>query len=186
MAFCGTCGQQISDGVKFCPACGTQISESNTPQTESQPVSQSAAQSDEMQLGDKFAQLNNTTDNTSEFAPKDIEQNKVMAILAYFGILVLVPILAAKDSKFARFHASQGIMLCLVWVAWVIIDSILTAVLRAILWRGLELWEVYSICGTILNLVYLVITVLAIIGIINAANGRAKELPFIGKYKILK
>ncbi len=26
-----------------------------------------------------------------------------MAILAYFGILVLIPILAAKDSKFARF-----------------------------------------------------------------------------------
>ena len=33
-----------------------------------------------------------------------------MAILAYFGILVLIPILAAKDSKFARFHANQGLL----------------------------------------------------------------------------
>ena len=35
---------------------------------------------------------------------QDVEQNKVMAVLAYFGILVLIPILAAKESKFARFQ----------------------------------------------------------------------------------
>ena len=29
-------------------------------------------------------------------------------------------------------------------------------------------------------------TVLAVIGIINALNGRAKELPIIGKYRLLK
>ena len=32
----------------------------------------------------------------------------------------------------------------------------------------------------------IVITVLAVIGIINALNGKAKELPIIGKFKILK
>ena len=40
--------------------------------------------------------------------------------------------------------------------------------------------------GTVLNLVYIVFTVLAVIGIINALNGRAKELPIIGKYRLLK
>ena len=39
-----------------------------------------------------------------------------------------------------------------------------------------------NIC-TYFNLVFLV---LAVIGIINAANGRAKELPVIGKIKLLK
>jgi len=31
-----------------------------------------------------------------------------------------------------------------------------------------------------------VFLVLAVLGIINAANGRAKELPVIGKFKFLK
>ena len=31
------------------------------------------------------------------FTTEDVNQNKVYGILAYFGILVLVPILAAKD-----------------------------------------------------------------------------------------
>ena len=37
--------------------------------------------------------------------------NKVMAILSYFGILVLIPIFAAKDDAFARYHANQGLVL---------------------------------------------------------------------------
>ena len=41
----------------------------------------------------------------------DIEQNKVFAILAYLGILFLVPLLAAPQSPFARYHTNQGIIL---------------------------------------------------------------------------
>ena len=115
-----------------------------------------------------------------------IEQNKVMAILSYLFILVIVPIIAAKNSPFARFHANQGLTLAVAWVGWIIVDAILTAILRAILWSGMGLWSIYSLCSTVLSLVNLAFTVLAIIGIVNALNGRAKELPFIGKYKLLK
>ena len=38
-----------------------------------------------------------TEDNTSEFDQEDINQNKVMAVLAYIGILVLVPLLVAPN-----------------------------------------------------------------------------------------
>ena len=64
-------------------------------------------------LSDKLSGMNKTADLTDQFDKADVEQNKVMAILAYFGILVLIPILAAKDSKFARFHANQGLLLCI-------------------------------------------------------------------------
>jgi len=40
--------------------------------------------------------------------------------------------------------------------------------------------------GTLLGLVNLVFLVMLVLGIVNAANGRAKELPVIGKFKILK
>ena len=46
-------------------------------------------------------------------AAADAEQNKVFGILAYLGILCLIPLLAAKDSRFARYHANQGLVLFL-------------------------------------------------------------------------
>lgn len=201
MAFCGKCGQKVEEGVKFCPACGIPL-QVNTDQSVNEPSPQPVAQppvqsvqTEEQEtqdqaaadaLSSKLGKLNDTTDNTAEFEKKDIEGNKVMAILAYFGILVFIPILAAKESKFARYHANQGLILFMALIGWSIADYILTALLRALLWRGMGLWEIYSLCGTILNLVYFVFTILAIIGIVNALNGKAKELPVIGKYKILK
>lgn len=203
MAFCGKCGQKVEEGVKFCPACGTplQINATQpahetvqnpeprpapqTVQTEGQEATTKATAAADA-LGNKLGNLNNTTDSTADFDKADIEQNKVMAILSYFGILVFIPIFAAKDSKFARYHANQGLTLFIALFGWWIVDYILTMLLRSLLWRGLGLWEIYSLCGTVLNLVYIVFTVLAVIGIINALNGKAKELPVIGKYKILK
>ena len=111
--------------------------------------------------------------------PKDAQDNKVMAILAYIGILVLVPIFAAKESPFARFHANQGLVLFIAMVAFSIIAQVVTIVLVMIA-------PALALIGTLLSLVSIVFIVLAIIGIINAAKGEAKELPIIGKYKILK
>jgi uncharacterized membrane protein len=133
----------------------------------------------------KLSKLNDTADTTAQFDPKDIEQNKVMAVLSYFGILVLIPLLAAKESRFARFHAGQGLNLLIALVGWTIVHRVLMAIFRAILLNSAT-WRLYSLIGTILSLVYLAFTVLAVIGIINALNGKAKELPVTGKYKLLK
>lgn len=46
-----------------------------------------------------------------ECDPEDVAQNKVMAILAYCGILILIPLFAGKDSKFTRFHVNQALVL---------------------------------------------------------------------------
>src|SRR3954470_1008619 len=58
----------------------------------------------------------------------DIEQNKVYAILAYLGPLFLVPLLAAPNSKFARYHANQGLVLFLATVIGVVGSFILSMV----------------------------------------------------------
>ena len=61
-----------------------------------------------------------------------------------------------------------------------IVYGILTAVLTATSWRlGLAV-------DGILWLVFLVPIILAVIGIINAVNGKMKPLPVIGGIKILK
>ncbi len=171
MTYCGKCGAQVQDGVKFCQECGAAV------ETKVENNAQQAAPQND--FSQKIQNLNNTTDTTAEFDAQDIGSNKAMAILAYFGPLVLIPIFAAKDSKFARYHSNQGLVLLLASILYGIAYSILSSIILAISWR---LYFVVSIIG----LVSIVITVLAIIGIINAATGKAKELPLIGKFKILK
>ena len=174
MAFCGKCGTKVEDGVKFCPGCGasTEIPKEET----TQQTQQTGQQTD---FSAKIAGLNNTADNTAQFDAQDIQNNKAMAILAYFGPLVLIPLLAAKGSRFARYHTNQGLVLLIGWIAYSIVYGILRSIILAISWR---LYSLVSIIG----LIGLVFLVLAVIGIINAANGRAKELPIIGKIKLLK
>ncbi len=111
-------------------------------------------------------------ENNNSFEQNDIQNNKIMAVLAYIGILVLVPLLAAKDSKFARFHANQGLVLLIVDL----ISGVVGTILGIIPVVGAILSTALGIC----------ILVLAIMGIVNAAKGEAKELPIIGKFTILK
>ncbi len=153
MLTCKQCGTQVEDGVMNCTNCGASI---EAPVQQNQPID----------LSEKFNEFNNTADTTAEYDAQDIEKNKVMAVLAY--IIFLIPLLAAKDSKFARFHTNQGLVL--------FIGGILSSVIAAIPIIG---WIIAPIAG-------IIITILAVIGIVNALGGKAKELPIIGKFKILK
>jgi len=98
---------------------------------------------------------------------EDIEKNKGMAILAY--IIFLIPLLAAKDSKFAMYHANQGLVLFLAAVVINVVGGIIPFI-------G---WFI------ILPLGNLLVIVLAVLGIINAAKGETKALPLIGGIKLL-
>ena len=113
------------------------------------------------------------------FTQEDIQQNKAMAVLAYFGILVLIPLFAAKHSRYARYHTNQGLALCIAAIIYSVVYGILSSVLLAISWR------LYFVL-TILGVVSIFFFVLMIIGIVNAAGGKTKPLPLVGKMRILK
>ncbi len=184
MKFCGKCGTQIEDNVKFCPGCGASTEQpaqqAQVQQTPPQNNNQTTPQQNQQgNFASNLQNFNNTADTTAEFDQNDINTNKGMAILAYFGPLVLIPIFAAKQSKFARYHSNQGLLLLIAAIAWSIVYGILNTIILAISWR------LYFISG-IIGLLSLVFFVLFIIGILNASNGRAKELPIIGKFKLLK
>ena len=106
-------------------------------------------------------------DYSDEMDPDDVNNNKFMAVLCYIGVLVIIPIVAARNSKYVRFHANQGLVLFLLELACSVLIK-----LKLLGW-------VFSICSVVLF-------VMAIIGIIYAAQGKAKELPVIGNWKILK
>lgn len=167
MAFCGKCGTKIEDGVKFCPGCraSTAVPTQNNTQNNigAAPVYTAPV----------------VPGSPGQADIKDAQDNKVMAVLAYFGPLVLIPIFAAKNSKFARYHSNQGLVLFIACIAYSIAYSILSAIILAISWR---LYFIVSILG----FVGIAFTVWAVLGIINACKGEMKPLPFIGSITILK
>lgn len=95
---------------------------------------------------------------------KDIEENKGITVLSYLGILCLIPLLSKKDSKFAQFHAKQGVVL--------LICEVVTYVVFVIPFLG---W----ILGFLATIFWLI---LAIMGIVNVLGGKTKELPLVGKF----
>ena len=166
MPFCRNCGTQVEDNSRFCPSCGAQ--------QEGAPGA-SAPQSD---FAAQVQRINQTTDSTASFDQADIQANKGMAVLAYFGILVLIPIFAAPRSRFARYHANQGLVLFLAEIALSVISGIFSVLSRL---SALFLFSssLVMAAGSVFLLV------LAIMGIVNAVKGRAKELPVIGSLHLL-
>ncbi|SFM03237.1 Uncharacterized membrane protein [Paenibacillus sp. 1_12] len=107
------------------------------------------------------------TSNQLTVDPADAAENKVIGIVAY--IIFFLPLIVAKQSRFAMYHANQGLLLLIVCLAC----NIVLGAIPIIGWILLP----------IANLGTLVLTIL---GIINAANGQLKPLPLIGKYTLIK
>lgn len=118
--------------------------------------------------------LNDTPDNTGAYSRQDIESNKGMAVLSYFSILVLVPIFTARNSPFARFHANQGLILF-------VIEAILWIISMVLGWIPIIGW----LLSIVIWVLQLGLLALSILGIVNAIQGQAKELPVLGGIRIL-
>jgi len=98
-----------------------------------------------------------TTKNSKDL---DVEVNKNMAVLSYVWILCLVPLLGKRDSKFAQFHAKQGLVL-----------FVLEIIAFLLIW--------FPLFGQLFMLLLIVISVM---GIIKTLNGEWWEIPFIHEW----
>lgn len=157
MSFCKNCGANIPDGAGFCSSCGTPVDAQQTVNPQPQQYQNTYQQS----------------------ADTDAQDNKAMGIIAYFGILCLIPLFAAKQSKFAQYHARQGLTLFVFYIGY----TVLTSIIKGILWNILPwtMFGIYSAISYIFSIASIFFLVLIIIGIVNAAKGECKELPLIGK-----
>lgn len=117
-----------------------------------------------------------TTQPAQPAAPQgnqsDAEKNKAMAIIGYIlPILFFIPLVTdAKNSAFAKFHANQQLNLLLAAIAVNIVGTIIPIL-------G---WFIILPLGSI------ALIVIAIMGIINAAQGQMKPLPLIGGFTLIK
>ncbi len=103
----------------------------------------------------------------SIYTPEDIEKNKAMAGLAY--LLFFLPLVACPESGYAKFHANQGLLLLLTGIA----GNVILGMIPIIGWLLLPVFGIG-------------VLVLGIMGLVNGFGGKAKRLPIIGKFTILK
>lgn len=89
------------------------------------------------------------------------EQDKIQLVLAYLGILSLIPLLTVKDSEFVRWNAKQGFVLFISIVIWSFFNVI--PVLGQLLW-----------CAGFVGY-----AVVAIMGITKSLKGQRLTIPLI-------
>jgi len=89
---------------------------------------------------------------------KDIEENKMVAVIGYIWILCLVPLFLKRQSPFAQFHGKQGLVLFI----WEI-------VLTPIAWIPIIGWGLWVLT-----------VIVAVMAIIKTNNGEMWKLPVLG------
>lgn len=185
MAFCTNCGAQVNDGVQFCPACGYNMNNTANAAPEAAAAPAAAPKANAFndfmkKVKDFLAKLLDTPDHTAEYDREDILETKYLNILSYLSILLLIPLFVKKNSGFTKFHCNQGLVLLIASVAYGLLQALFAGVI------GL----VFPPFGVILNIIFglgsLVLLAACVLGIYYAATGKAKELPYIGSFSILK
>ena len=167
MAFCRSCGARMQDTDHFCGKCGTAAHSSTAPP-----------------YGFHFTA--NMADETADFDLADIEANRTVAGFSYF--IFFLPFILCPQSRYARFHANQGLLL--------FIFATLIGVLRGILSVGFGLFSGYGfldvvwhgvwiIPNIISSLLGLLLLALWIVGLVNGFTGRARNLPVIGRFRLI-
>ena len=134
-----------------------------------------------------------TADREPEPAPEpvedpDIQKHKGVAILAY--IFFVIPLVLAPHSKYARFHANQGLLVFILWCVAIVGTVVLTIGwgILAHFFDNIGILQFFFGCFVHVIPVLMMFGALAvtIAGIVHAANGEKKELPLFGHVTLIK
>ncbi|MGN0441102.1 MAG: zinc-ribbon domain-containing protein [Acutalibacteraceae bacterium] len=212
MLICPKCGTELNDGVVYCSKCGTNVTYQSQPSGGAQQntAQQNTAQQNPFQnnasqqnyngtTSDKFkAGVNNavnktktfffdTADETSMQDASDVQENKIFALISYLGYLFFIPMIVKPYSRYLRFHGNQGLTLCLYLIAVTIVNTVITSIIGIAGYSGMGALIAVTIINSIISFIfYGSFALLAGIGIYNAVKGRARELPLIGRIRILR
>lgn len=200
MLICPKCGAELNDGVVFCSKCGTNVTHQSQPtgspvqneQPQEQPNYNGTA-SDKFKAGVNNAVYKtktfffNTVDESSMQDAADVQENKILALVSYLGYFFFIPMIVKPYSRYLRFHGNQGLTLCLYLVVVTIVNAVLTGIIGVAGYTSVGAAIVVNIVNAIISLIlYGSFVLLAGIGIYNAVKGYARELPIIGRIRILR
>lgn len=119
---------------------------------------------------------------------EDVDYNRPMAVLAYMGPFVVVPLVFARESRFARFHANQGLLLFMLEFGLWAINWVLGFLFMPAVWTSssdffLGLAHIY---GFVAGVIWAIFVMLSFVGILHAIAGAEDKLPAIGNFRIVK
>ena len=155
MKTCPKCQAQIDDNSAFCTSCGYAFAAEQQPQPQPQPVNADPA------------------DHTAEYDPKDISDNKVIAMLVYLlgTIGIIIALLGSHESPYVRFHIRQSLK-------FLVIETLTVLAISLLCWTF-----IVPIVGCIF---IMVLEVIKIICFFQICGGKAKEPAIIRSFGFLK
>ena len=128
---------------------------------------------------DSIDKINEKIDNIvnseshDEFSKKEITDYNSSAMLCYLPFICIYFILtnAYKKSEYLKFHCNQGLIVTCFYIITYIFNKTFGTI---------------SFMNFIGFILYFVCIVLSLFGIINTNNRESKEIPIIGKIKLIK
>ena len=128
-----------------------------------------------MNFEDLKNQILNPEDETGLFDPMDMANNKAVAVLASIPVLFWLPLIACGNSQYGKFCANQGLIFFVMCVVLNVVQTFLGKVLWVIPLVGHILPK---LLGGVIGIVELASFLFLLI---NACQGKAKRIPFIGR-----
>lgn len=162
MKTCPNCRSQAEDADLFCPVCGTGLNVNPLPR----PVHK-----EEPRFIPPEPEVN-PYDHTEEFSEADIQDHKLLCMLAYLldFIGVIIALLAAKESPYTAFHVRQS-------MRFTILAVLLELTAALLCWTFVVPIVAVAALG--------ILTILKLVCFGQVCKGQAKEAPIIRRMKFL-
>lgn len=136
--------------------------------------------------------LEDVKDKSKSYTKSEKKEGRALSVVCY--LLPPIPYFLEEKNKFVKFHAAQGMNLLFVTVVyWILITFIKSLIKIKVACESLGLLTYQEYCEITptwiekpLNMLSIIFAVYAIIGIIYALQGKAKELPVLNKLKVFK
>ena len=138
-----------------------------------------------------YEKIMHTEDHTRDYDPNDFKAHKKHCILSLFGITFWVPYAFCSNCGSARFYANQGLLILILCVISGFIESLFTSMVSMACFQTVGTSAATIVVGIVLDVILTIIffaipAFLVITGIKDINAGKVKDLPLIGKIRIIR
>ena len=172
--FCKYCGNALQDGeICSCPQAQAEAAAIAQGQQPPPNFYQQPPQYQQPPLQQYAQPMYDPYDHTAEFDPRDISDNKVIAMLGYLmgAIGIIIALLASHSSPYVMFHVRQALKI-------MVVQMLMTIVMLILVWT-IIVPIVYGIASVVL-------VIIDIICFFQVCSGKAKEPAIVCKLGFLR
>ena len=165
MKICPKCQKQNDDSAAFCTACGCPL--------DAQGAAQQNPNAGFNPQYQGYAPAYDPYDHTAEFDPRDISENKVIAMAVYLmgWIGIIIALLGSHSSPYAAFHVRQALKIT-------VVETLVGICALVLFWT-----IIVPVAAVIAMLVLLVVNIICFF---QVCAGKAKEPAILRNLSFLR